>query len=523
MKPSSVTIIYTVAFLSWAGIANAQSYLRPNFEYLAERTERIDFQELGFSQDEIPSKFDLTQYCPPVSSQEGSSCVGFALCYGAMSIMHNVVDDRTDFAERLFTAFDPYFLYASVNDKNDMNCYTCECGTLLTQGLDFLKVYGSKKYWVSPDISCNTRIASSDLGGFGTRISNYRIDEYYSLVDYTETSSGWSAKPDIEAMKKALASYYPLVGGLDVDQSFASIDSRGAYQPKQTLGNQLDGHAITIVGYNDSKFGGAFLVLNSYGSDWGEDGYFWLTYKDALKYLNECYFLYREDGFKGWSRDIEPSSFDKYYCRVNEGVELYEGGVGQNGYYHGSCYQIVKGNFAGAGSYQNGYPHGTWLICDFATKDDFFFGYVEFEDGEVIDMKALGFAESARTTNNEAEELLELLGIELENKRIQDYTIHEGMEKTERRLVSFSDFADDSCIYGAKDKPSFEVTNKGGNAKLIFKGGWSADFAIELDGILANERPVQVYFIKDSFCAGDQNVIVIDDEVYGVSRVEKLK
>ena len=33
-------------------------------------------------------------------------------------------------------------------------------------------------------------------------------------------------------------------------------------------------HAITIIGYNDNYLGGSFRVLNSYGEEWGDNGFF---------------------------------------------------------------------------------------------------------------------------------------------------------------------------------------------------------------------------------------------------------
>ena len=36
------------------------------------------------------------------------------------------------------------------------------------------------------------------------------------------------------------------------------------------------GHAVACVGYDDEKQ--AFLVRNSWGSDWGQGGYFWMPY-----------------------------------------------------------------------------------------------------------------------------------------------------------------------------------------------------------------------------------------------------
>jgi C1A family cysteine protease len=41
----------------------------------------------------------------------------------------------------------------------------------------------------------------------------------------------------------------------------------------------LGGHAVCVIGYDDSK--SAFLVRNSWGSRWGWNGNFWLPYAYA--------------------------------------------------------------------------------------------------------------------------------------------------------------------------------------------------------------------------------------------------
>ena len=41
------------------------------------------------------------------------------------------------------------------------------------------------------------------------------------------------------------------------------------------------GHAMCVIGYDDRKDGGAFEIMNSWGTDWGQNGYFMMPYSYA--------------------------------------------------------------------------------------------------------------------------------------------------------------------------------------------------------------------------------------------------
>jgi len=78
------------------------------------------------------------------------------------------------------------------------------------------------------------------------------------------------------------------------------------------------------------------------------------------------------------------------------------------------------------------------------------------------------------------------------------------------------------CVYDAKDKSSFKVLETGYGAKIYFSGGTGSDFIIKLDGSLYSKNLNEVYFIKSDFCSWESDVIVIDDEVFGVKSVTKV-
>ena len=102
--------------------------------------------------------------------------------------------------------------------------------------------------------------------------STYRIGAWY----YVATTS-----PTATAIKNALYSYGPLATTMDVYEDFYDFYDSGVYS--YVSGGYVGGHAILIVGYADNSAypgGGFFRVKNSWGTGWGESGYFYMSYYD---------------------------------------------------------------------------------------------------------------------------------------------------------------------------------------------------------------------------------------------------
>jgi hypothetical protein len=49
------------------------------------------------------------------------------------------------------------------------------------------------------------------------------------------------------------------------------------------------GHAVCLVGYDDTRSGGAFKAVNSRGKNWGDEGFFWIRYSDFAKHAKYAY------------------------------------------------------------------------------------------------------------------------------------------------------------------------------------------------------------------------------------------
>jgi C1A family cysteine protease len=77
-------------------------------------------------------------------------------------------------------------------------------------------------------------------------------------------------------LKACIADGYPFVFGFAVYSSFMDIEPDGIMKMPQYNDNLEGGHAVKCVGYDDIRK--VYIIKNSWGSSWGNKGYFYMPY-----------------------------------------------------------------------------------------------------------------------------------------------------------------------------------------------------------------------------------------------------
>lgn len=113
-----------------------------------------------------------------------------------------------------------------------------------------------------------------DISKFTKKPSAAAVKEGKAMESLTYQA----VQQDLNHIKASLATNLPVVIGFTVFASFESEEvARTGIVPMPKSGEQqMGGHCVVIIGYNDTKQ--MFECRNSWGPGWGDAGYFWMPY-----------------------------------------------------------------------------------------------------------------------------------------------------------------------------------------------------------------------------------------------------
>ena len=204
----------------------------------------------------LPPAHDLRPSMPPVYDQgQLGSCTGNAIA-GAMEY------ERT---RQGLADFIPSRLFVYYNERALEGTVSSDSGAVIRDGIKVVNTEGV----------CPETLWPYDIGMFAVKPPRrcYVAATKDKAVQYESIQT-------LGELKDAIASDLSVVFGFTVYESFESQTvAKTGVMPMPNVHSEavVGGHAVLAVGYSDPE--GHVVVRNSWGTAWGDGGYFYMPYE----------------------------------------------------------------------------------------------------------------------------------------------------------------------------------------------------------------------------------------------------
>lgn len=217
----------------------------------------------------LPPSTNLQSQCPPVYDQgQLGSCTANAIG-AAIEFIHK-------------PQFMPARLFIYYNERVIEGTVNSDSGAQIRDGIKSVSTTG-----VCPETDCPYVIAN---------FTQKPSAKSYSDAAKTKATTYFRVAQDLTQMKGCLAEGFPFVFGFTVYDYFesAQVAKTGIVRLPTTSDTVLGGHAVMAVGYDDKAQ--TFRVRNSWGTTWGQRGYFTMPYAYLISpHLSSDFWTIRQD------------------------------------------------------------------------------------------------------------------------------------------------------------------------------------------------------------------------------------
>ena len=202
----------------------------------------------------IPQMLDLRSKMPPVYEQgDLDSCTANAIC---TVLQYN---DSTLQGSRMFLYYNERVVEGGAKEI---------MGTAIEDGIASMTSFGV----------CAEADWPYDTSLFAIQPPN----ECYAEAKEHMGHRVYSLPKSVMEMKRTLVAGFPIIVGIKVYESFESrgVSHSGIVPMPGPAEPCLGGHTVVCVGYNDIT--SRWILRNSWGSRWGDKGYFYVPYRYLL-------------------------------------------------------------------------------------------------------------------------------------------------------------------------------------------------------------------------------------------------
>lgn len=223
-----------------------------DFKYIDLSTHKTEIPE---DHTTLPRRVDLRPDCPPIYDQGHlGSCTANALA-GAYQF--------DEYKQHTSSQFIPSRLFIYYNERDLEHHISTDSGASLRDGMKTIQKIGV----------CHEQLWPYDISKFTEKPTEPCYDEAkeHQAISYHRLDN-----TSLEELKHCLSEGFPFVLGIAIYSSFKSKEAQrtGYINMPLSTDQKLGGHAVMAVGYTPTHF----IVRNSWGTDWGAKGYFFLPY-----------------------------------------------------------------------------------------------------------------------------------------------------------------------------------------------------------------------------------------------------